>query len=505
MTEEFIERRIVIGFIVSTEFVQQIRTAWEPQLIESSTARQLIGWCISYFDKYNKAPKKDIEGIYTEKLREGLDKAQAEWIEMVLSSLSDEYEREQFNSEYLLDQTRKYFQERRLKLHVEDIDYELQQGNVLEAERLALSYNSTPTDEGSVIDPFDKSSRDKIKQAFTECREPLIHYPKALGKFWNHELVRDGFVALMGREKVGKTFMLLDLATRAMKSGCNVVFFQAGDMTENQQLRRIAIYLTKRSDQERYCGLLYVPQADCLKNLLDICDKDEREENERVFESEKNINYDTLVEACKEYPDHIPCHNCATMKGVPWLRERKPVQPLKWKQAYRHLRKFKRRYKKRFLLSSHATGTLSISQIKTYLSLWEKQKDFVPDVIIIDYADILAPDPDFSRLDYRHQQNAIWQQLHNLSQERHCLVLTATQIKAQGYSKELITMEEYSETKTKLAHVTAMYGLNQTWDEKRIGLMRINEIVVREGEFDTARPVTVLQRLQMGRPVLGSY
>jgi len=52
-----------------------------------------------------------------------------------------------------------------------------------------------------------------------------------------------------------------------------------------------------------------------------------------------------------------------------------------------------------------------------------------------------------------------------------------------------------------------MYGLNQDKDgrEKQIGVLRINELVKREGGFDTSFIVTVLQRLELGRPFLGSY
>jgi hypothetical protein len=35
--------------------------------------------------------------------------------------------------------------------------------------------------------------------------------------------------------------------------------------------------------------------------------------------------------------------------------------------------------------------------------------------------------------------------------------------------------------------------------------MRINELILREDEFDTAREITILQNLRRGRPFLASY
>jgi hypothetical protein len=156
-------------------------------------------------------------------------------------------------------------------------------------------------------------------------------------------------------------------------------------------------------------------------------------------------------------------------------------------------------------LATYPNESLSVQEIKSLLDRWERQDQFVPDVIVIDYADILAPDPDISRQDHRHQQGKIWQRLRNLSQEKHCLVATATQAAASSYERELIRLSDFSEDKRKYAHVTAMYGLNQTPNEKSVGVMRINKLVVRDSDFNPNRPVTILQRLQMGRPFLRSY
>jgi len=503
--DNFIERKITTGFIVSTEYVQQLYSTWDSKLLEADTARVLIGWCLEYFERYHRSPGKDIEGIYAQHLRQGLDKERAEWIEMILAGLSEEYERQQFNVSYLLDQTKSYLRERRLKMLAEDIQFELSQGRVEEAEALAQGYLPIAVEQSSIINPFSAEVRSKIKQAFAEREAPLIRFPKALGKFWNRELVRGGFVALMGMEKIGKTFNLIELSMRAMRSGCNVMFFQAGDMTELQFLRRLGVYLARRSDDPEYCEAMWVPTVDCLLNQLDECNEPMRESNRRLFQEPEEITWQALINAARKHPEHVPCHNCPKLRGTPWLKWQEATQPLTWTQAYRLHRLFEKKTQNHFRLSTHANEILSVAQMKAHLDLLERREGFVPDVVVVDYADILAPDPDFSRLEFRHQQNRIWQRLRNLSEERHCLVLTATQIKVKGYDKKLLTMSDFSEDKRKFAHVTAMYGMNQTPEEKQIGLLRLNALVVREADFNPMRPVTVLNRIQMGRPFLGSY
>jgi hypothetical protein len=140
------------------------------------------------------------------------------------------------------------------------------------------------------------------------------------------------------------------------------------------------------------------------------------------------------------------------------------------------------------------------------MDTWEREDNFIADVIVIDYADLLAPDPDIARLEWRNQVNKIWQRLRRLSQERACLVLTATQANARSYDeKKLLTRRNFSEDKRKLAHVTAMFGLNQTGEEKELNVLRVNPIVVREEEYSPSQSITLLQRLQKGRPIAASY
>ena len=508
METEFIERRICTGLIVSTDYLRKVFPIINLRYFQSPTAKLLAQWCVEFFEKYDRAPGRDIEGIYIQKVREGLKEEQAEWIEMVLEGLSQDYERaDSFNADYLLDETKSYFRQRHLELFTKELKATIESGDVSKAEALAMGYRPSLAEKGSYLDVFSQNALVVVEDAFRERQKPLIKFPKALGEFWNHELHRGAFVAFMGREKIGKTFWLIEMAMRAIRSGCNVVFFQAGDMTEKQQIRRIAIYLAGKSDREAYCQEMWVPEVDCVKNLLDQCNKPEREPNEQVFERVADINYETLIQAVESHPNHVPCRNCSELVGTVWLKKRPATKPLTWVEGYKAMRRFGRKYKRKFRLCTYANETLSVTEIKNLLWKWEKEEGFVADVIVIDYADILAPCPDFRHLDFRNQQNRIWQRLRNLSEEKHVLVITATQAKATAYSKAdgLLDLSDYSEDKRKYAHVTAMYGLNQSADEKQIGIMRINELLVRDSDFNSNRPIKVLQRLQIGRPFLGSY
>ena len=512
-----IERNIVIGLIVSKEFLQQLKPIWVNKFLVSVSAQRLAAWCFEYYDEFNDAPGRTIADIYYEKLRTGeLPKKLAPDIEDSLEDLSEEYD-DSFNLKYALKRANSYVKERHLEMHQEKVKELMESGDTGAAEALAASYKGLSFEIQDDLDLGNPSVHSKIRNAFKGSYEPLIKFPGALGKLWNHQFVRGGFVSLMAAEKRGKTFWLMEIAVRASQQRVKVAFFQAGDMTENQQLRRICSYLTKKPVNERYLGKSYSAVVDCFKNQLDSCDKPERQCTFGPLSYEGKLTEDNirsevtkeqLVDAMLDSTGYKTCMHCEEFQnmpwGTPWLKEENVKSIVTIDEAQKKVQQFFIDKKRKLRISSHLNDTLSISIIRQVLDRWENNDGFIPDVIIIDYADLLVPS---KNIEFRHQQNQIWKELRALSQERNNLLITATQTDADSYEKDILSRKNFSEDKRKFAHVTAMYGLNQDRHgrEKKIGIMRINEIVIREGDFDTTSCVTVLQNLNLGRPFTGSY
>lgn len=515
---KFVERHILIGLITSTEYLHEIREVWDARFVQSQVAKYVAGWCIEYYDKYQKAPNADIEGIYFEKLKTGaIPKDIAEELEEdILPDLSEEYEREgKFNLEYLLDRTREYFSERNLEIHGEEIQELVDRGEVRAAEQKANAYKPLKKELESDINLSDPESLKRVEKAFTQQAGPLVEYPGALGEFINQHLTRDAFIAFLAPEKRGKSYQLLDLARRGVKQRLKVAFFQAGDMSESQQIRRLGIHLAKKSDLEYYAGKMYEPVKDCIKNQADTCSLEIRE---RLFGlegadaplSEKDardgLTKEQLIELVKENPEYRACHNCTKFQSSPWgcswLQEIDVGAPLDQYEAVKIFQDYFIDKKRSFMISTHPNGTLSVNKMRAILDDWYR-RGFVPDLIAVDYADLLTDETN----EFRHRQDAIWKGLRSLSEERHCLVVTATQADAKSYEQGLLTLRNFSEDKRKFSHVTAMFGLNQDPEgvEKDIGIMRINSLVVREGEHNPKKVVHVLQNLKRGQPVLTSY
>lgn len=517
MPDQFIERRMVTGLIVSTDYTAQIRKVWNSRLLGSRTARRLAGWCLDFYDQYNQAPGKEIEAIFMRHAKR-MKKDEVADIEDILEGLSEEYERQdKFNVRYLLDQTMQYFDERGITDLIEDVKDQLAAGEVQEARQLIYNYRpAVGVDSANTVDLASPEVLDELKAAFAEVERPLVRYPRQLGEFLNSSLVRGGFVCFSGIEKRGKTFLLLDLAMRARRQGVNVAFFQCGDMTKHEQMVRAAIYLTKKSNQDKYVGRMWEPVRDCVKNQLDDCDRDERECDLGVFADRdeeflrRDVTHDDLVEAYRGNPDYRPCHNCShywkNRWGAVWLKEVDVGRsPLQYKEAERAYRNFFIKHKRSFKLSTHPSGTLSMAESDRLLDVWEREDGFVPDLIIYDYVALMASD--LKNESFRNQENDKWQRARGISQKRHALVVTVDQSDALAYDKDLLMLKNFSEDKRKYSHVTAWFGLNQDAKgrEKKLGVMRINELLARNDAFSNTNQVHVLQNLKRGQPCLSSY
>ena len=77
-----------------------------------------------------------------------------------------------------------------------------------------------------------------------------------------------------------------------------------------------------------------------------------------------------------------------------------------------------------------------------------------------------------------------------------------SQINKKAFARD-IKSGDVSEDSRKLAHVTQLYALNQTPEEKELGAHRIEPLLSREGAF-SSKQVCVLECRDIGRVYLDS-
>lgn len=497
-----LERQILTGSIVSDRFIKELIPLYSADLMEIEYAPVIMKWCIDFFNQYGKAIQADIQDVFEVWKKGNKDEEQIKYIEQFLGTMSDEYEHaDKFNVDYLLDKVFVHLKKRSLKNLADDLLHSLDEDSLEDAELTLQEFKKIEKVTAEGIDPFDDQAA--IQTAF-ECREePLFKIPGVLGQMMNNDFSRDSFITLMGPEKRGKTWWLMFFAMQAHRCRCNVAFFQVGDMSESQMVRRQHIYLSKKSDMPKYCGELKVPMLDCAHNQNDTCTSRHRTCREGCLDGDGEL---LLLD---DVPNYVACTVCSkrspkNFAGAVWHYLRPRVNPLGWREAFKAGVEYKKKVRaKGFKLATFANDSINVAGIRSVLERWERIDGFVPDVVVMDYADILAPEN--FKDDARATENTRWKALRRMSQELHICLITATQTNRASYDVKNIQLVHAGEDKRKFAHVTSAYALNQENHERQKGIMRISPLVVREDAYNSDHNVHVLQCLQMGLPYIASF
>lgn len=459
-------RVVLLGMMASEDVLQRASRMYTPGLFGVAYADTVASWCLEYFQEYERAPREDIEKVFYQKA-EMMDESDVDVIKSLLVKASKEISRgDKLNAPYILKEMETLFKFQKAKQTATKVLDDLEEGDITAAESELVAYASPEIPRTTSINPY--TDEEAIKRAFNVSREPLFRFPGDFGKQVNWRLVRGGFLALLGREKVGKTWMLDLFAHQAARGRCNVAFFSVGDMDEDEMIRRKHTGLTRIPSDPSVLGETYFVPSD--------------------------------IEQADDPDDHGNLGGGLNVVGE-W---EKCTRLLEASDAIKAGKLFGRRMRGRdFRLFTFPNYSINVQGIEMELDIAEKMDLFIPDVIVIDYADILAPEALAPR-EFRHAENVKWMRLRALAQKRNCLVIVATQADSASYDVITLGMSNFSEDKRKLSHVTGMMGLNKTETEMGLGVMRTNWIVLRGGRYTNSHCCFLLQCLEQGRPLIKS-
>lgn len=131
------------------------------------------------------------------------------------------------------------------------------------------------------------------------------------------------------------------------------------------------------------------------------------------------------------------------------------------------------------VIKEFPTKGATINTLRAHLSKLKEQRNFVPDLIIVDYGDIMKATRSY---DKRYdEQGAIFQELRGLAQEMNVAMLSATQTNRGSMSKEIATMEDLGDSFDKARIMDALFMILQKPDEKEDGMFRMYSAKVRNG------------------------
>ncbi len=506
------ERYLITTFIMSDYIIKQLQSAYKTHYFQSKMTKEVSKWCFDFFKNYDDAPKQEIESILEMKSKAGeIEPDLEEEIRNFLIGLSEEYQEwESFNEEYYIELGLKYFKKRSFQQLSEEIKNAVEQNNVDEAEQIYSNYTNINKNLEQSRDILTEESLIQLHTSLQNRPPFLFEMPGALGKMIG-PIERETFIGLLGREKVGKTFHLMMFAIAAARQGLNVAMLETGDLTQDQLDTRFYSYFTKKAFREKHAGTKSIPVLDCIFNQTCECPQALAVEPV-IRQSNDNGRYVYNVDIKDKdvLKGHQRCIECwkdrstrytSKFKGSIWW-ERQKIGVWDFAEAKKAIKNFNRWYKGKIITEAFPMQSMKASDVRNWCINKQKQDGFIPDVLIVDYPDILLPE---SGKEYRHQENEKWMILRQISQEFHNCVIVATQADAKSYNRDSLQLANYSEDKRKYSHVTHFYAINKTQTEEELGCSRLSTLLLREDSVKVSEQVTLLQNLNISHPNTASF
>lgn len=143
------------------------------------------------------------------------------------------------------------------------------------------------------------------------------------------------------------------------------------------------------------------------------------------------------------------------------------------------IRKNTKRLQANLFIKEWGSDEASAMDVRAYLKMLEARTGVIPDVLLVDYADLLRPV--HQRKDLRIELKDTMRALRQISKDWDCAVWTASQTNREGWEAERISLKTIAEAWEKATISDVIIALCQTYEEKRKDKMRWMVLKNRQG------------------------
>jgi replicative DNA helicase len=374
-----------------------------------------------FLDRYKKSPKEHIADLMADKL-DKKNKRETELYEDILLSIKEQSGI--INTEYVMNQLGVFVKRQSLRTIAIDLAKALQKDtdeSLEEAERLMAV---THRQQSAV---FDAGLRLSNKDRVLDFLDQQDHcFPTGIA-----ELDKRGFGPTrkelwlyIAAAKRGKTWMLIQLAKMAMVHRLRVC--------------HITLEMSEDRSAQRYMQALFAMAKRNEKKIVTKFTRDSLGRMEGFEEKE--------------------------------IKPKLSMDDLKIRQKLeKKIDLFGARLLDNVFIKQFPTGTLSVRQLEAYLDSLESNERFVPDLLIVDYPDLMKLDKD----NYRLAIDEVYKELRGIAVTRNLALAVVSQGNRSSEKAKNVGSEHVAEAWSKIAHADCVITYQQTAAELKMGLARL--------------------------------
>lgn len=410
-----------------------VRAAVTPRLFESAMFREVAEHAIDFLDAFQAPIAEHLPDEFEDVLK-GDDKRKATIYRQLLDNLF--VSRESVNGDYVVSQLHKFVRQQTLKSAVIKAVEAIEAGDIDRAEtdlQAGLNSQAVSFEQGTTF-----ADTDRALSFLDHIDPPLLTGVEELDRRGAGPCKKEYFLFLAPPSK-GKTWALIHLGKWAL--------------LQRQCVVHVTLEMSEARVAQRYLQSFFSVSKREAKVLVPQFRRDRSGSMSDIFY--ETVERKTLADA--------------DIRG--YLQRRMQ-------------REFRRRPP--LVIKQFPTGSLTVQALEAYLEALERHHKIVPDVLIIDYPDLMHLSADNQRIDMSN----LHKQLRGLAVKRNLALVGASQSNRESTRARIVDESMIAEDFSKMMIADTLISYSQTEAEHKLGLARLFAVKSRNDESKFSALIT---------------
>jgi len=384
--------------------------------------REIVASIYHYIDRYKRPPAHHLPDLFSHIL-EGVDQHKASIYADIFDSIHQAHK--ETNAEYVMGQLEVFIKRQSLRTVAIDLAKALQrdtEASLAEAEQLIAGVTQAHL---SVFDPGTRLSDKKRALSFLDLQQAAL--PTGIPELDKRGLgpTRKELFLYIANTKAGKTWFLIHLAKIALMHRFKVL--------------HITLEMSEARCSQRYMQTFFAmaKRKEKLTTTKSVRDNLGRITDYEAYSLEPKVAMDS-----------------------PNIR----------RQLERRIDRASARFLDNIIIKQFPTGSLTIPELNAYMDNLEATQHFTPDLMVLDYPDLMKIDKNNARLSI----DEIYKDVRGVLVRRNIAGAVVSQSHRQAVKARVVGPENVAEAYSKIAHADTIITYTQTAQERQLGLARLH-------------------------------